>query len=152
MIYLCWADIVKTPKWRTARIARTIQGIQGILAWISRTAGSDPATVERQLLSKMLCDDAPLTVQKFGHNPELPVLHCLSLTLSLQTTPFGGFSDYFGFSHFLAISCSFQRKRPLDSALSVLLLSLSVLLCCCAANQYSQIGSIFKNLLENCAF
>ena len=49
MIYLCWGDIVKTHKWRITRITRTIQGIQGILAWISRTAGSDPATVERQL-------------------------------------------------------------------------------------------------------
>ena len=34
-------------------------------------------------LSKKLRDDAPLTVQQFGHNivsPKFPVPHCLSLT------------------------------------------------------------------------
>ena len=40
---------------------------------------------------------------------------CL-LTLSIRTTPLGGFPDCFGFSHFLATFSSFQKKRarPLD--------------------------------------
>ena len=43
---------------------------------------------------------------------------CL-LSLSLRTTPFGGFPDYFSFSHFLATCCCFQSKgsNSLDSAL-----------------------------------
>ena len=42
------------------------------------------------------------------------------LTLSLRTTPFGGFPDYFSFSYFLTISYRFQKKRPspLDFALN----------------------------------
>ena len=37
---------------RTTYNSRTTQGIQGILAWISRTAGYDPATAERLIYLK----------------------------------------------------------------------------------------------------
>ena len=42
------------------------------------------------------------------------ILH--NLTLSLRTTPFGGFPDYFSFSHFLATSSCWKllRSKPVQ--------------------------------------
>ena len=105
--------------------------------------------------------------QKVKKDPEMKKEPCFGapsgvwaylLTLSLRTTPFSGFKDYFCFSHVLATSSSFQKNGQglLDSALNFKkskpqFCVISVLVCCCAANQYSEIGRIFKNLLENSA-
>ena len=90
----------------------------------------------------------------FLHN--FYTLPIYSLTLSFRTTPIGVFPDYFSFSHFLASSCCFYKKSSLNSALNFTenmpnFCRLSVIVCCCASNQYSVIGFIFSKVLKNSA-
>ena len=78
-----------------------------------------------------------------------------SLTLSLRNLHIGDFPDFFSFRHFWASSSYFQilRVTSLNSALNSRLKKpsfcrLNVLVCCCAANQYSKITFIFSKILK----
>ena len=101
----------------------------------------DRAAVRETRIPANICLNRNIVLNKYSF-----------LTLSLRTTPFGGFPDYFRFRHFWSTSSFFQKKRPnpLDSGLNFThkqpyFCCLSVLICCCAANQYNEIGGFFKS-------
>ena len=75
------------------------------------------------------------------------VLTCL-LILSLRKAHLYIFPDYFSFSHFRDLIPVTFRLRALNSAPNIRLKNpmfrhLYVMVCCCAANQYSEIAFIF---------
>ena len=80
------------------------------------------------------------------------------LTLSLRTTPICVFPDYFSLSNFLASSCCLYKKRLSSLKFALNLASirsvfghLSILVCCCEANQSSKIIRIFSQFLKTSA-
>ena len=87
---------------------------------------------------------------------DFPRILDLSLTLRPRTPHICGFLDCFSFSRFSAISSCFQNLRlsSLNSELNFgqnksNLCGQDVLVCCCAANQYSEIGCNFSKILKN---
>ena len=80
------------------------------------------------------------------------------LILSIWTTPIGVFPDYFSLSNVLASSCCLYKKRLSSLKFALNLASirsvfghLSVLVCCCEANQSSKIIRIFSQFLKTSA-